>query len=149
MDTDYEIIMLSDELALLRWYRTPAKGAASTEAYLHEIKRILDQSTVPVYFLSDLRYGRIVDVRALQKLGQLTQHANMAGSTAFSSDPITALMVRAFRSFAYKADSRHEMQSTPEAALAFLEMLHPGITENIDWETVIGKPSTQSEARSS
>jgi hypothetical protein len=137
---DYEIIKLTDELVFIRWLRTPGRDSRVEDQYLSELRRVLDESPVPLYFLSDLRQGRIADIRAIQKLGQLTKHKHWAGSTAFSTDPITALLVRSFRSFATKVNSRNEMQTTPEAALSFLETLKPGITEGVDWERMIGKP---------
>ncbi len=139
---DYEITKLTDELVFIRWLQTPAPASKVVDQYLIDLRAVLDESETPMYFLSDLRQGRIADVRSIQKLGQLTKHKNWAGSTAFSSDPITALLVRSFRSFATKVNSRNEMQTTPETALSFLETLKPGITEDVDWDTVIGKPAT-------
>lgn len=137
---DYEIRRLSRNLVLIRWFVTPSKHSGIEDRFLNDLKLLLDESPAPMYFLSDLRQGRIVDIRAIQKLGQLTRHRNWAGSTAFSADPITALLLRSFKSFAVKSQSRDEMQTTPEAALAFLESLKPGITEGVDWQTAIGKP---------
>lgn len=144
---DYEIIKLTEELVFIRWLRTPGKDSKVEDQYLSDLRRVLDESSKPLYFLSDLRQGRIADVRAIQKLGQLTKHQHWAGSTAFSSDPITALLVRSFKSFATKVNSRNEMQDTPEAALSFLETLKPGVTENIDWDQVIGQPKTNESAQ--
>ena len=144
---DYEITKLTDELVFIRWLRTPGRDSKIEDQYLNDLRGILDESPVPMYFLSDLRQGRIADVRAIQKLGQLTKHKHWAGSTAFSSDPITALLVRSFRSFATKVNSRNEMQDTPEAALSFLETLKPSVTENVDWDVVIGQPQADEPAQ--
>lgn len=131
---------LSSKLVLITWLKTPDNQAE--EAYLHQLGEILDQAEHPLYFISDIRKGRIIGMRAIQRLSAFTSHKNWAGSTAFSSDPITALLVRSFRSFATKVNSRNEMQTTPETALSFLETLKPAITEDVDWDTVIGKPAT-------
>jgi hypothetical protein len=32
------------------------------------------------------------------------------------------------------------MQSTPKAAVSFLETLEPDVTEGVNWERTIGKP---------
>jgi hypothetical protein len=100
----------------------------------------LEESPVTLYFLSDLHQERIADIRAIQKLGQLTKHRCWAGSIAFSTDPVTTLLVRSFKSFATKVNSRNEMQSTPKAAVSFLETLEPDVTEGVNWERTIGKP---------
>lgn len=136
---DYKIARLTDELVFIRWYRTPATHADCEARYLTELERLLNESPVPLYFISDLRQGRIANVRTIQKLGALTQHKNWAGSTAFSKDPITSMLVRSFKSFATSGTSRNEMQTTPEQALSFIETLKPGLTEGIEWDKILNE----------
>ena len=70
----YDIQRLSDELILIKWYQTPAANTGIEERYLQELKQLLDQSPHSLYFISDLRQGRIINVRTLRALGQLTGH---------------------------------------------------------------------------
>lgn len=133
----YKIRKLSDELVFIQWYITPALDSGIEKQFLQELQRLLDESAVPVYFISDLRRGRIVNIQALQQLGELTLHKNWAGSTAFSKDPITSLFVRSFKTFAWQTKSRNEMQATPEEALSFIASLKPGITDDVDWDAVL------------
>ncbi|HEX2907629.1 MAG TPA: hypothetical protein VHO69_12245 [Phototrophicaceae bacterium] len=134
---DYQIKKLTDELIFIQWRQTPTVNSEVENQYLKELEQLLTAAPQPVYFLSDLRSGRIVNLRAIRRLGELTQHRNWAGSTAFSKDPITSLLVRSFQSYAQKSPSKNEMQTTPEEALSFLEALKPGLTEGIDWPTVL------------
>ncbi|MBI5667333.1 MAG: hypothetical protein HZC41_04935 [Chloroflexi bacterium] len=136
---DYKITRLTDELIFIRWYRTPTVHSGSEEQFLTELERLLNESSGPLYFISDLRRGRIANVRSIQRLGALTQHKNWAGSTAFSRDPVTSLLVRSFQLFAHSAQSKNEMQSTPEEALSFIESLKPGVTEGVDWVKVLNE----------
>ena len=133
----YDIQRLSDELVLIKWHKTPAANTGIEERYLQELKQLLDQSPKPLYFISDLRQGRIINVRTLRALGQLTGHKNWAGSTAFSQNPVTKVLVNSFKSFAAEGDTNDEMQNTPEEALAFLEKLKPGLVRGIAWDNII------------
>ncbi len=136
---DYTITKLTDELVFIRWYCTPAPHLHIEEQYLNELEHVLNESPVPLYFISDLRKGRIANLRSIQRLSALTQHKNWAGSTAFSQDSITSLLVHSFQIFAHNASSRNEMQTTPEQALSFIESLKPGLTQTVDWVKVLNE----------
>jgi hypothetical protein len=135
---DYQIIRLSDELVYIRWYRTPRINSGVDAQFLADLQKLLDEATTPQYFISDLRRGRITDMRSIRMLGQLTQHKNWAGSSAFSQDPITGILVQSFRAFSPgQRDVNDEIQTTPADALRFLDQLKPGIIDGIDWDAVI------------
>lgn len=134
---DYQIRQLTDQLVFICWYRTPAPNSNCENQFLNELERLLDESPVPLYFVSDLRKGRIANVRSIQRLGALTQHKNWAGSTAFSRDPVTSLLVQSFKVFAHSARSKNEMQTTPEEALSFIESLKPGVTAGLEWAKIL------------
>ncbi len=135
---DYQIIRLSDELIYIRWQRSPRFNSGVEGQFLAELQKLLDEAEKPQYFISDLRRGRISDMRSIKQLGQLTQHKNWAGSSAFSDDPITSMLVHSFRTFSPgQLETNDEIQTVPADAIRFLEQLKPGITESIDWETVI------------
>lgn len=137
----YEIIHLSNDLIYIRWWSTPQTGLGIEARFINEIKNLLDRAQHPIYFISDLRSGRIADIRALQRLGQVTQHVNCGGSTAFSGDPVTKLLVNSFHAFAKAKTVHDEMQLTPEAAIGFLEHKKPGISNNINWAKLLNRTS--------
>lgn len=135
---DYQIIRLSEELVYIRWHRTPRLNSGVDTQFLADLQTLLDEAPKPQYFISDLRHGRITDMRSIRQLGQLTKHKNWAGSSAFSQDPITGILVQSFRTFSPgQLDTNDEIQAVPADALKFLEQLKPGITEGIDWDAVI------------
>ncbi|MEP6985951.1 MAG: hypothetical protein ABI970_10145, partial [Chloroflexota bacterium] len=90
-----------------------------------------------LYFLSDLRKGRIIDVSILQKLGSLTRHANYGGGSAFSEDVISSMFVGIFTKFADAEKGSSVFYKTISEALAYLEALKTGVTAPVDWQTFI------------
>ena len=126
---------------LVRWYRSPEMGAESETAYLTEVTAILNEATEPVFFMSDLRRGSIGNARILKELGKLASHKWLGGSTAFANDPVTELMINVFSQFAKRVrfQTNNETWDTPEEAIAYLETLSPGLTQDIEWDTVINK----------
>lgn len=134
---DYEIKQLSTNLIFIRWLHSPTSNSSTEKQFLADLKTLLDESEDRLYFLSDLRKGRIINVKTLQKLAQLADHPHWGGSTAFSQSPTTADFVRVFATLAKQASIQDEHQDTPEGALAYLEKIKPGITEGIDWEALL------------
>lgn len=132
---EYTIHELRTNLLLIRWHRNPVGNSKPETHFIDDLTMRLNKASDPLYFMSDLRNGRIINVRILQRLGALSQHDNWAGSTAFSSDPISSTFVGVFKKFAHKDEQ--EIWDTPEEAIAYLESLEEGLTENIDWDTVI------------
>ncbi len=128
---------LSDKLVLITWLKTPDKTAE--DDYLKQLGELLDQAEHPLYFISDIRKGRIIGMRSIQKLSEFTAHKNWAGSTAFSKDPVSKILLSSFKALSAKSDSRNEMHTTPEEAIGFIETLEPGVTKDIDWDTVLTK----------
>lgn len=133
---DYQITCLSDQLVYIRWFRESDDPSAE-EQFLHDLKYILDSAPRPVYTLSDLRDGRIDDVETVRKLAELTtSHPNYAGGTAFSQDAYTPMFVGLFSKYAHARRSS-ELWPTFDLALNYLETLAPGITQGIDWESLL------------
>ncbi len=128
---------LSSKLVLITWLKTPDNQAE--EAYLHQLGEMLDQAEHPLYFISDIRKGRIIGIRAIQKLSAFTSHKSWAGSTAFSKDPVSRIMLNSFKALSAKSNSRNEMHTTPEEAINFIETLETGVTQDIDWDAVFVK----------
>lgn len=136
---DFEIEQVAPKLFFVRWLTSPDAGSPCEENYLNVVNDILTQAPHPIYLISDLRRGRISNAYVLRELGKLTSHPLLAGSTAFSSDPVTNLMVGVFKQYARRVNKgeHHETWETPEEAIAYLELLEPGITDGINWEKLI------------
>lgn len=133
---DYKTKKLASNLIFIKWYRTPPLNSPVVDQFTRELELILEKADQPVYFISDLRKGRIIDMRAIRRLGDLTRHKNWGGSTAFSKEPISAIFVRSFQKFSGQITSRDTMHTTPEEAFGFLEALKPGITQDLDWSDI-------------
>ena len=131
----YDFHFLSDKLIYVVWNRIPTPQEEM--AFLEEHQAQLDSATTPLYYLSDLRRGKIINMRVLNQMSQLTKHENYGAGTAFSSDPLGRLMVNSFRSLSTVAKDKTAVFNTPEEALSFLERKHEGLTQAIDWDTVI------------
>jgi DNA-binding NarL/FixJ family response regulator len=140
MDAHFHIRRLSDRLLFIHWSQSP--DSENEDAFLVELRWMLDESAGQQYVLSDLRFGRISSLRTLQQLAKLTEHARFAGSTAFSEAPRTKTLVGTFQAFAHKSGSRNEMHEKLEDALAFLESLEEGITAGIDWSALMDHPTS-------
>lgn len=139
---DYFIKRLSESLVYIKWLRTPNDNSPSEQQFIDEVNQLINEATSPQYFISDLRDGRIVNVATLRQLGKLTLHDNWGGSTAFSKNPVTSIMVGVFSRFARKDRPQDEIWNTPEEALAYLESLKPDITQGIDWNKVLNSAAT-------
>ncbi|MBZ0282824.1 MAG: hypothetical protein K8L97_18945 [Anaerolineae bacterium] len=133
----YTLSLLSDELVFIKWHKIHKETTQPEAAFIDELRRLLEQAEHPLYFLSDLRLARIVDVNTLQRLGKLTQHPNYGGGVAFSEDIISTIFVNLFSKFAADPKKGESvMYKKVEEALTHLEKLKPGLTQGIDWNTV-------------
>lgn len=137
---DYTITKLSPELYYVRWLEAPQIGSSSERQYITDIHVILDETPMPIFVISDLRQGRISNAMVLRELGKLANHPKIAGSTGFSSDPVTSLMMGVFKQYANRVlrGTDHQTWETPEEAIVYLERLKPGITMDIEWDQIIG-----------
>lgn len=131
----YEFHYLSSRLILVRWKRYPTPN--EEQLFLTEHTRQLDNAEEPLFYISDLRKGRIITAHTINKMSALAQHPNYGGGTAFSKDSISRMVVNNFRRFTHEASEKAAIFDTPEESLTFLESLQPGITEGIDWNTYL------------
>ena len=131
----YTCQYLSPNLILVTWYAYPTGD--DERRFLSEHQQQLDDAAEPLYYLSDLRQGRIISADTLEQMSDLTKHPNYGGGTAFSNDPISRIMVSSFRRMSLEATTKTQMFDTLEEALGFLESLKVGITQNIDWHQIL------------
>lgn len=132
----YVITPLTRTLYYIRWQRQISESTRNEPDFLDDLKNLLDTAETPIYFLSDLREGRIINHMTLQRLGQLTRHANWGGGAAFSEDPLTRRFVGVFARFSQPEKREGDMWKTPEEAIAYLESLCEGVTEGVDWDAL-------------
>ena len=128
---------VTDDLVFIKWYKTAGANTKPEAAYLDDLSQRLRKSPHPLYFLSDLRLGRIIDVGILQKLGRLTRHENYGGGSAFSEDVISNMFVGIFSHFADAKKGTSVFYKTLPEALSYLEALKPSVTASIDWQDFI------------
>jgi hypothetical protein len=133
----YDLHQLTDELIFVKWYKTASTSAKPESEYIEDLRRRLKESAHPLYFLSDLRQGRIIDVGILQKLGSLTHHENYGGGAAFSEDVISSMFVGIFSKFATAEKGSSVFYKTIDETLSYLEALKPGVTQTVDWQSFI------------
>ena len=133
----YDLRPLTDELIFVKWYKTANSLTRPEADYIDDLRQRLNASPQPLYFLSDLRAGRIMDVSILQKLGNLTRHPNYGGGSAFSEDVIASMFVGIFSKFATAEKGTSVFFKTISDALAHLEALKPGVASPIDWQSFI------------
>jgi hypothetical protein len=143
---NYSIRQLSSELFYIRWHPRSGFNVADEKQFIHDLKVILNHAPDPVYFISDLRQGRITNVAVLNELAHLTRHKHWAGSTAFGKNPLSAIFVNTFSALAGQSRSHKEIYDTPEECLMYLESLRLHLTHGIDWNEVLSV-NTGNEAR--
>lgn len=127
----YNIRSMNKRLFYITWQRTPTSNEA--RGFLKDIKQLLDSADDLIYFISDLRRGRIIDMRIIQRLSALSEHPNWGGSSAFTQDAISRIFVSNFRRMIIKDQEKNGFFDRPEQALAFLESIEPGLTSEIPW----------------
>jgi hypothetical protein len=137
MQPDYELLHLSNQLIFIKWHKSPS-NLQIEQRFLLDIQQILDEADHKIYFLSDLRKGRIITIRTLQSLGAMTVHENWGGSAAFSRNLTTKLFVNTFTRLSKTTEQKDRMFEKPEKALAFMASLHPGLIDGIDWGAHLG-----------
>ena len=100
----YSCQYLSQNLILVTWYAYPTEDDECR--FLAEHRQQLDAAEEPLYYISDLRQGRVISGDTLEQMSDLTKHPNYGGGTAFSSDPISRIMVSSFRRMSLEATTR-------------------------------------------
>ncbi|MBL8131913.1 MAG: hypothetical protein JNL42_08650 [Anaerolineae bacterium] len=135
--TPYTFSRLNDHLVMISWQRSPRSDEA--KQYITDLTRLLDDSPEPLFFISDMRKGRIMEMSIIKQLSELARHPHWAGSTAFTETSLSRMFGEDYRRMvvADKVD-RNQIFREPEQALAYLETLCPGLTAGVDWEALLG-----------
>lgn len=134
--TPYTFTRLNQHLVLITWLRSPRSDEAVQ--YITDLTRLLDDSPDPVYFISDMRKGRIMEMNIIRRLSELAQHSHWAGSTAFTETSLSRMFGENYRRMVV-ADKveRNKIFREPEQAVAYLETLCPGLAAEVDWDAVL------------
>ncbi len=133
----YEIRQLTKQLLYIRWVAHAQPNHHPESEYINDLRHRFDTATQPLYIVSDLRYGKITNVRILQQLGKLTFHPNFGGGTAFTENFTTTIYVSIFARFSAESKREDDVYSSLSEALAHLESLKAGVTEGVDWDMFV------------
>ena len=131
----YEYTWLNEKLLFVQWH----EGDADNEArqFLAELYNLLNEHETPFYILVDLRQGHIADTKTFSRIKFLPSHKNWSGSAAFHNDPISTISNTTFQMLKSNSQDKDVILNIPEQAIAFLELLEPGLTADIDWDAIL------------
>lgn len=136
----YTLKHLTPTLIFVKWFRHPddSEHRRLDMDYVKDLRTRMDAAEAPLFFLSDLRQGRIENIRIVQRLASLTTHANYGGGVAFSKRDLSAnMMVGLFSRFTENDKGERVFFETLEQALARLEEMQPGVTGGVDWKAFV------------
>jgi len=133
----YEFKWLNERLLLITWLQTPPPKVAHT--FIEDLRDLVYSAENPFYILSDLRRGRIIDLRLVNEIAELSQHKNFAGSAAVSEGSISNLFTKTFEKSGQVKRETNMIFDRAEEAIGFLESLEPNLTQDIDWVTILNK----------
>ncbi|MCC7206540.1 MAG: adenosine deaminase [Anaerolineae bacterium] len=133
----FEFIRLTPQLIFVRWFRTPT--VAEGMQFVKDVEDLLNAVPGPTSFISDLRRGAIKDVRVIDKLTSLPAHPHWAHATAFGSVS-SAVYSRVYERLAHQKGYEEETWPSFEKAIQYLEQQQPGLTQGIDWPSVLQAP---------
>ncbi len=134
----YEIRRLTDNLVYITWHTSPALGSSEESRFLRDVRDILTTAQQPQYFLSDLRKGRITNVKMLHRISKLAEQPTWGGGASFSQDPLTSMFVEMFAEFVQSTAQRSDgIFDTLEDAIAHLDGLCPGMADSVNWAEIV------------
>ncbi|GAB5494079.1 MAG: hypothetical protein Phog2KO_42940 [Phototrophicaceae bacterium] len=131
----YKIQNLNEQLCYIRWNRTP--NDAVCKEFMTELRDLVHNSEKGLYFISDLRKGRIVDLITIKQLSRLTEHKNWLGSVAFTINPLSNIFAGTYRNMLVTKKESNIIVPEADRAVAFLESLQEGLTIDIDWNAIL------------
>ncbi|MEP7284873.1 MAG: hypothetical protein ABI947_03795 [Chloroflexota bacterium] len=130
----YKITVYNNQLVYIKWQGIPLPTECTE--FLTELTALLDNAVAPLAIISDLRKGHITDVQALRTLSNLASHPNVVGSSSFGDTAGTKVYGGVFSRFVGNKNN-HLIRERLSLALSDLEKLKPGVTQNIDWDSLI------------
>ena len=131
----YTFTHINDRLILISWLRSPS--FSQEVDFIRELRQLLDDASTPLYFISDVRNGRMISAQAISQLVNLTNHENWGGSTAFSDNSLSNIFVSQFyRSLGTVKDANSTFQYAEEA-IAYLQTIAPDITNDVNWSSYL------------
>ena len=138
----YRILMLNPCLYYIKWFEIPKPNSQMMKNHFFELNAILDSEEQPAYFISDLREGHITNVHLLLQLAKILDHKNYGGGCSFSSTPAASTDATMFQyiqnvSRGKNTANSNKLFATAEEAIAYVESLKKGITDNIDWDEIV------------
>lgn len=140
----YKIIKLKDNLVFIQWLKQPLANNPITHQWVDEIKDLIENAPLPLFFFSDVRRGHVTDIRAIQRLARLTQHDNYGGGVALGNKLAPQVYIKLESELGKNDDA---MFYSLETAVSTLERFEPGITANIDWESLLEDSNASKTSR--
>ncbi|MFZ4827653.1 MAG: hypothetical protein ACOYLB_09860 [Phototrophicaceae bacterium] len=133
----YTIHQLSAQLVYIKWHKNPPICNEFQNDFLSKLKALLDQAEGKLFFVSDLRAGRIHDAKFIRKLALLlTNHPQYGGSTSFAMDTISRTLVSVF-TLTSRRGYQTEIHPNAESAFDYIESLCPSILHGVNWQAVV------------
>lgn len=136
----YQIQLLNKNLVFIQWHAFPDEKQALQ--YIQDIQGMLDEAEQPLYFLSDLRKGYIIQAHIIRKLSQFTQHPKFGGATSISRNNAINPILRLWKLFSSNKNTS-DTWTNLEDAVQYLETLKPGLMQGIDWQEVMNEPASR------
>lgn len=132
MTPAYEITMIKPNLMFINWLRSPSP--VEEKDFNMTLMSLLDETKQPIYLLSDLRHGRLMSFEAVRTLSGITHHANFAGSSGYTQNPMSVLFAKQFLMHLTRNRDRNTLFDYPRDAIKALHDLEPGIMDGVYWE---------------
>jgi len=66
----YQIKPVSSELIYIKWYANTDPRGKAEDTFITDLTTCLNHAPHPIYFISDVRAGRITDVSTLSQLAR-------------------------------------------------------------------------------
>lgn len=136
----YRLTQLNAQVVLITLTGDPTPQ--DDNQYVADVRRLLDAAPDRIYFVVDFRRSITSNVNTIRRLAQLTQHPKFGASVAFSSSRVRQVYAELYARLTASPQAR-DFYDTPQAALAALDSIQPGIGAGIDWDAVLAQSAAQ------
>jgi methyltransferase-like protein len=138
----HRIHKLKDNLYFITWLEMPKIASHENEVYVEELSEILEKSTEPLYFITDMRRAHLSNPRALSAVAKAMNHSNFGAGASFSNDAMADVHYSLYLMNTIRHHHTHEHEAPElfhraEDAIAFIEDQVPGITSELDWRRIL------------